>query len=455
MLKLKDANVLIVKEFPNKSIGISSLLLSLGIKQHKIIHLNAPHEPLNRTFHERFDILICDQSYRRNQVKACDLLNELNAMQTIDEHSTIIMDCFESNIKDVSYYLADIHLRPEDTQRDINELIRKVFEKKNKVWPLLQREHDFSEQEMTKRYQFFEQHYPEYQYDLMLNRGHQYLLNRDLKAATELYGALIKEASKKDYSLEVSFFLNALSLNGQSEDALELHEKFDVSKVQFGQPFDEMGALLLLKNGHFQRAYRMLSTSGIRYGHNLAQRTMIGLMGIVMGKTEQALEHFSSNLASAKLLNRDVASHMLNYMFALLMLWMKGGEGAALYEKKYQQMLKEVSRYKLSEADSLQLAMIKLHGDCLTIGSQHAESLISGLTKKLAKVSCTSKIHALYLASGLGDKAYFYELRRDLIHCESVFMIDPIPPFCAAITKSIDFSEFAREMAKFQREKVE
>ena len=133
MLKLRDANVLIIKEFPNKNISISSLMLSLGIKQHKIIHLNSPHEALNRTFHGRFDILICDQSFRKNTVKSQDLILELRKSKTIDERSTIIMDCSDSSIRDSSYYFGDVHLKPEDNQRDISVLIRKVFEKKNKV----------------------------------------------------------------------------------------------------------------------------------------------------------------------------------------------------------------------------------------------------------------------------------------------------------------------------------
>ncbi|KGY11910.1 hypothetical protein NM22_11505 [Vibrio tubiashii] len=454
MLKFKDANVLVVKEFPNRNISISSLMLSLGVKPHKIIYHSAPHEPLNRTFHDRFDILICDQSYCQNQVKASDLLHHLSAMRTIDDSSTIIMDCLDIEVKDSAYYLSDIHITPEDNQRDISEQIRRTFEKKNTVWPMLLSEREFSAQEMAKRYEFFEHHYPDYQYDLMLKRAHQHLLKRELKSATELYGTLIKEAGKKDYSLEVSFFLNAMLMNGQSEDALELYEKFDLSQVQFGQPFDQIGALLLLKKGHLQRGYRMLVTSGMRYGLDMTERTMLGLIGIILGKNEEALEHFSSNLAVSKMLKREVPQHMLNYMFALLMQWTSNDEFSSLYKKKYEHMLNEVSRLKLNEAENQQLAVIKLHGYSLTIGSQNAESTISTVVRKLPKLSCCCKVHALFLASGLNKKSYFTEIHSDIFNSEGVFMLQPLPPTCAALTRYMDFGQFARSMSRQLREKA-
>jgi len=454
MLKLKDANVLIVKEFPNRNISISSLLLSLGVKQHKIIYHTAPHEPLNRTFHDRFDILICDQHYCQNQIKASDLLYQLTAMRTIDDSSSIIMDCLDIEVKDSSYYLADIHITPENNQRDISEQIRRTFEKKNTVWPMLQSDKELSDSEMAKRYEFFEHHYPDYQYDLMLKRAHQYLMKRELKNATELYGVLIKEAGKKDYSLEVSFFLNAMLMNGQSEDALELYEKFDISKVQFGQPFDQIGALMLLKKGYLQRGYRMLVTSGMRYGLDMVERTMLGLVGVILGKNEEALEHFSTNLAVSKLLNREVPQSMLNYLFALLMLWTANDESSSLYKKKYEHMLNEVSRLKLNDAETQQLAVIKLHGYSLTIGSQNAESTIGSVTKKLPKLGCICKVHALFLASGLSNKSYFTEIHSDIFNSAGVFMLQPLPPICSTLTKHMDFGLFARSMTSHQREKA-
>lgn len=454
MLKLRDANVLIIKEFPNKNISISSLMLSLGIKQHKIIHLNSPHEALNRTFHGRFDILICDQSFRKNTVKSQDLILELRKSKTIDERSTIIMDCADSSIRDSSYYFGDVHLKPEDNQRDISVLIRKVFEKKNKVWPLLQRNDIECADEMEKRYQFFEQHYLEYQYDFKLNRAHHHLVKRELKQATELYGALIKEAGKRDYSLEISLFLNALVLNAQSDDALELYNKFNSAKFQLGQPFDEIGTLLMLQNGSIQDAYRLLTRSGSRWGLSLAHQTSLALMSIAASRYDDALVHFSSGLNTAKLINRDVAQHTLNYLFALLMLWMRSEEGSGLYEKKFDQVVKEMSRHKLTESESQHLALIQLHAEFLTGARQSAESVLDSFTRKLDKVSSVAKIHALFLSTGLSNKDNLTLIFDNLLHHDSVFMFEPLPPVCAALVKRIDFKQFASDMKRFNREKV-
>lgn len=453
MFKLKDATVLIIKESPNKKISLSSLMLSIGIKQHKMIHLHALNDAVGRTFHDRFDIVVCDHSYRQ-QVKASDVLHELHSMGTIDERSTIIIDCLEQQNKDSSYYLADVHLGAEDSLKELSEQIRLVVDKKNRIWPLLEGEQLFTTQEMAKRYEFFEQHYPEYKYDLILHRAHHYLVARELKQATEMYGVLIKETNKKDYSIEVSFFLNALILNNQWADALELHNKFDASSIEFGQPFDDIGAYLMLKNGDLLAAYQRLSASTAQYGFSLTHRTALGLMSVVMGKNAQALEHFSSNLMAAKVLNRNVSSHILNYLFALLMLWMKNGSGNGLYEKKFTQMMKEVSRYKLTQAEKQQLELIRLHRDYLHCGSQTGEATIRHFVKSISGMSAVAKIHGLYLAAVIANKALLSELVKEVNVCDSVFMLDALPPICAALTKFMELSDFANEISQLQFERV-
>ena len=42
----------------------------------------------------------------------------------------------------------------------------------------------------------------------------------------------------------------------------------------------------------------------------------------------------------------------------------------------------------------------------------------------------------------------------NLLHHDSVFMFEPLPPVCAAFVKRIDFKQFASDMKRFNREKV-
>ncbi|MDN3609476.1 hypothetical protein ACFFUP_05220 [Vibrio ostreicida] len=454
MLKLKDANVLIIKEFPNKNISISSLMLSLGIKQHKILHINAPADALKRTFHGRFDILICDHMFNNSQLKSLDVIREMQKANVIDDGSVIIMDCLDSRLKDASCYLADVHLRPENSQQELQTLIRRTFDQKNKVIPLLRREGIDSAEEMEQRYQFFEQHYLEYQYDLKRHRAYHYLSNRELKKATEIYGVLIKDSGKRDHSLEISLFLNALVLNGQSKDALELFAKFASSKFELGQPFDEIGVLIQLREGNMSQAADMLKSSGARWGFNLAQRSILALTSLVLGKYDEALVHFSSNVTVAKILNQNVAQHTLNYLFSLLMLWMRSEEGSGLYERKFNQVIKEISRLKLKESEHQHLAIILLHAEFLLGNRQNAESVIDSFVKKVEKTGCVAKLHALYLSSGLSNKAHASLIFNRLASNSAVFMFEPLPPACAALVKAIDFKAFSLDMQRCNRVKV-
>ncbi|WP_182025365.1 hypothetical protein [Vibrio rotiferianus] len=451
MLKLRDANVLLIKEFANKNISISSLLLSLGIRQHKIVHLNSPTEALNRSFHQQFDILICDQSFRNGQVKSQDLIFELKKANAVDERSTIVMDCKRGFVRDRSYYLADVHITPDDNQQDISDLIRKVFKKKNKVWPLLQTENLDSHNDIEKRYQFFERHYIDYQHDLRLNRANHHLLNRELKQASELYGVLIKEGGKRDSSVEISLFLNTLVLNSQTEEALELYEKFDSTRFQLGQPFEEIGSLLLLKSGHVKQAYQLAARSGLQWGLSRVQHQILALFAIGLGKYEDALVHFSSDLNAAKQINQNVVHSTLNYLFALLMVWMRSEEGRILYEKKFAQVLNEVSRLKMNESETQHFTLIQLHADFLKGERQNAEASLDAFVRKLDKANDIGKIHALFLSTGLSDRENLAQILDHIKHNDSVFMFEPLPSLCAALVKHIDFQEFAKEMKRFHR----
>ncbi|MGR5231760.1 hypothetical protein [Vibrio rotiferianus] len=449
MLKLRDANVLLIKEFANKNISISSLLLSLGIRQHKIIHLNSPCEALNRSFHQQFDILICDQSFRNGQIKSQDLIFELKKANAIDERSIIVMDCKRGFVRDRSYYLADVHIIPDDSQQEISDLIRKVFKKKNKVWPLLQPDNLDSNDDIEERYQFFEHHYVDYQHDLRLNRANNHLLKRELKQASELYGTLIKEGCIRDYSVEISLFLNALSLNGQTKEALELYEKFNSTRFQLGQPFEEIGSLLLLQNGHIKQAYQLSARSGLQWGLSRVEHQILALFAIGLGKYEDALVHFSSDLNAAKQINQNVVQSTLNYLFVLLMVWMRSKEGRILYEKKFAQVLNEVSRLKMNESESQHFSLIQLHASFLKGELQNAEASLDAFVRKLGKANDIGKIHALFLSTGLSDKENLTQIFDHIKHSDSVFMFDPLPSLCAALVKHIDFQAFAKEMKRF------
>lgn len=449
MPKLKDANVLIIKEYPNRYISISSLLLSLGIKPYRMVNLNDPIEAVKRTFHQRFDVLICDQNYRDNQLKAADIIAQLRAAKVIDQGTVIVMDCRAEVCKDYSYYLADIPLHPESNQRDVTDRLRTEYERKNKVWPLLNRTPSQSEQDMEKRYQFFEQHYPEWQYDLTLSRGHYYLLNQQTKYATELYGTLIKQNAKKDLTLEICYFLNALALNGQQKEALALHTKFASGKRKLGQPLTEMGAMLQLAHGHLVDAYQLLSFSQQRYGMNLTQRTGLALIGIAVGKYDQALELFSNNLMCAKQLNQDVALHMLNYLFALVMSWSVNQDASALYQKKFAQLSQQLSSSRLSESQSVQLALLNVHADCLLAKGYRAstESLLISFDSLNSNTSQSCQLHALYISALFAKESTFNRLRKEISQRKIVYMFDPLAALNGELVKQLGWKHFCSAMA--------
>lgn len=444
MLNFKDANVLIVKEIPNRNISISSLMLSLGVKPYRMVNLNDPIEAVKRTFHHQFDILICDQTYRDSQLTASDIVEQLQASKAIGERTVIVMDCHADMSKDYSYYLADVPLLAESNLREVTEELRTQFERKNRIAPMLQPKPWDSEQEMEKRFQSFSQKYPEWQYDLLLHRGHYCLANQRTKEATGLYGLLIKQRRQKDPTLEVCYFLNALALNGQAREALVLHKKFAAGQRKLGQPFTDMGALLQFSTGNLDNAYQCLSSSKQEYGMNLAQRTEMALLAVALEKYDQALELFANNLKCAEQLNRDLTQHTMNYLFALLMSWMANCDAGALYQKKFKQLREQVSRGRLSEAQNVQLALLTLHADYLVEKSWQvsAQKQLISLSSMLPQCSMSFRLHALYISAMLGNERVFNHIQQSITCGQAVLTSCPLKSSSSLWMRQLNWEHF-------------
>ncbi|MDN3612758.1 hypothetical protein QWZ16_24695 [Vibrio ostreicida] len=56
---------------------------------------------------------------------------------------------------------------------------------------------------------------------------------------------------------------------------------------------------------------------------------------------------------------------------------------------------------------------------------QNAESVIDSFVKKVEKTGCVAKLHALYLSSGLSNKAHASLIFNRLASNSAVFMFDP------------------------------
>lgn len=452
MCELRDANVLIVQPFPSKNISTSSLLLSLGIKSYRMINLNDPCEAVRRTFHQRFEILICDQSYAQGRIKANDVIRQLMRAKALDQRSLVVMDCGAKVEKDMSYYLADVPLHANASQREIAERIRSEFVRKNKALPLLTPQPCDTEQDVEKRHRFFEQYYPQWQSDVTLSRGHYHLRNQRTKNATELYGSLIKQSARKDTTLEICYFLNALALNGQIGDALALHVKLSSGKLKLGQPFFQLGGVLQLANGDILPAYHSLHTSLQRFGMNLEQRIGLALVATAIAKLDHALELFSANLNCAKRLNQDVAQHIMNYLFALVMSWTNNPQAGTLYHKKFRQLLQDISRLRLSEGENLQLTLLKAHADHL-VGKQRISTLVNTLVsirKMRPYVSETCQLHALYVSALVADDDNFYDIYQSITANDAVFVFEPLAALNTILIKQLEQRHFSSVMGHMQ-----
>lgn len=445
MPSLKDASVLIVKEYPNRYIGISSLLLSLGVKPYRMVNLNDPTEAMKRTFHQRFDILICDQNYRNQQFKASDIIEQLRFANVIEQRTVIVMDCRTDVIKDSSYYLADVPMHAESNQREIADTLRSEFERKNTITSLLENKPWHTEQDMEKRYRSFAQQYPKWQYDLILSRGHYCLSNKRTKEATELYGALLKLRTKKDPTVEVSHFLNALALNGQVKEAQMLHNKFSTSERKLGQPFAEIGAVLQLDSGELAQAYQSLEKSQQQYGMNLVQRTAMAAIALVLAKYDQALDLLSVNLKNAEQLNRDVAQHMMNYLFALVMSWMVNPSAGALYQKKFNQLREQLSCYRLSEVQSYQLSLLIVHRDYMLQKPWRvaAQKVLANSRLKLANSEIFCQLHALYISALLGNEASFIQLRETIVQDLELSISEPMKAQGSKLIRQLNWARIS------------
>lgn len=451
MSTFRNANVLIVKERPNRSISISSLLLSLGIKPNSIVHLNSLPDALSRNFHETFDIFVGDQVYGAANVKASDVIEEMMCLHSLGEHSVLVLDCAENDVKDSSVYMADVLINAGDNQNEVTRIIRKAFVKKNKLWPLLEAEKQISDEQMDKRYRFFEQHYPGHSYDIALDRAQHYVNSGELEKATRLLGSLIKGAKKRDLSVVLSRYLYTLILSDKHKNALEIYMKFDKSKLRLGQPFDEIGVLLFARNGGLAHSYKRLADSGKRWGLSLPQRTTLALICIAEKKYDEATAHFSTNLKVARAIKRGVVEHTLNYLFALLMLWMTRTEGALLYQRKYQTVKDMLPLGKLSEAESVQLSLIQLHANLIMNLDQDFEFSLSRCSRKTEKMTLVTKLHFLYLSATFTDKQYFKLVYQEIIGQGMATEFALLPSLVAELVSANDFKALSLPVGSPQR----
>ncbi|PJC87459.1 hypothetical protein CSW98_06080 [Vibrio sp. HA2012] len=410
MIKLKNANVLIVSDSFSMAKNARLILRSMEANEARIHNANNAKIALQRASGTSYDIIIASEKMDNND-NVWLLFDELTHHSRLRKDAVFIIWAASDQ--------ADIIRKAIDSGIDgIVSASWSATEIRQKIYTLYRNKYvlksfylsdDSSGLSQLSVCNELEISHPDHFYSIQKLRGRLFEKANRYDVAVRFYRSLLKhldESSDEDWVyLRLA---NALIENGQNTEARKALQDYRLRCERYSLTALDIETKLELNQGRVNQAVDIMRNACRLVPDNYARQGLLAALYLIQEDYEKSQEVYQLCYRAVKNTFRDCPPVYFRYLRGLLYVAQNNQKLSYMYLKKFEL---EIRRWKggavLCKKDMLQLNLLRIHGKSLSGEQDAVISKLRQLCPEVEQMNMDSLQHYLFLTG-------YFQLEREM-----------------------------------------